>query len=108
MKEDWDKIINIVDRTGDKVIFFTEGKSYVIMPLRQYEALLQVDKGSSLSENDLIDKINKDIAMWKAQTAVEKEKGLAESVALEQSQEEEKAVEEDEGDDEFHIEPVNI
>lgn len=106
MKVDWDKLINIVDRTGDKVIFFTEGKSYVIMPLDQYEATLRQDKIGNLSEQGLIDKINRDIAMWKAQAAVEQEKGLAESVALEQVKDDEGKDEESE--DDFHIEPVNI
>ena len=106
MKVDWDKLINIVDRTGDKVVFFTEGKAYVIMPLNQYEATLQQGKIGNLSEQGLIDKINRDIAMWKAQTAIEQEQGVAESVALEQAENSDSK--EEDSDDDFHIEPVNI
>jgi len=103
MATDWDKLIKIVDRTADKVIFFSGDQSYVIMPLDQYEASLQQSPESGvLTEQELIDKINRDIAMWRAQTAVEHEQEVADSVA----EEADEATDQD--DDDFHIEPVNI
>lgn len=63
-----DQILDLAHRTGDKIIVVSERHDpYVVMSVREYEALLH---GSSpvkgLSEDQLLDKINRDIAIWKA------------------------------------------
>ena|SRR3989338_11235610 len=63
-----DQVLDLAHRTGDKIIVISEHHDpYVVMSIREYEALLH---GSSpiqgLSEDELLDKINRDIAVWKA------------------------------------------
>lgn len=63
-----EKILNLAKKTGDNVIVFNPAKpqdSYVILALNAYERL--VDSGLEedfLTEDDLDDKINRDIAPW--------------------------------------------
>ncbi len=72
------KAIQIVKRTGDKIILFENDQSQglVVMSLDEYDKLLannpsQVRMGDecqnigSLTEDELIDKINRNIAIWK-------------------------------------------
>ncbi|MBT6691267.1 hypothetical protein HOB10_02970 [Candidatus Parcubacteria bacterium] len=63
-----DKVLELAAKTGDKVIVLSENHDpYVVMPVKEYEVLLQ---GSStvdgLTEEQLLDKINRDIAVWKS------------------------------------------
>lgn len=63
-----DKVLQLAAKTGDKVIVLSEDhEPYVVMTVQEYEALLH---GSSsvkdLSEDELLNKINRDIAVWKA------------------------------------------
>lgn len=62
-----DKVLELAAKTGDKVIVLSDNhEPYVVMTIKEYEALLH---GSSsvkgLSEDELLDKINRDIAVWK-------------------------------------------
>ncbi len=63
-----DQVLDLAHRTGDKIIIVSEWHDpYVIMSVREYESLLH---GSApvqdMSEDQLLDKINRDIAVWKA------------------------------------------
>lgn len=63
-----DKVLDLAAKTGDKVIVMSDNHDpYVLMTVKEYESLLH---GSSsvkdLSEDELLDKINRDIAIWKA------------------------------------------
>ena len=67
----WEKlqeVLKLARQTGDKVIVLDqENESFVIMDLPNYRGLLRVEtmvKG--LSEEELLDKINRQIAEWKA------------------------------------------
>jgi len=67
----WEKlqeVLKLARQTGDKVIVLDqENEPFVIMDLPNYRALLREEtmvKG--LSEEDLLDKINRQIAEWKA------------------------------------------
>lgn len=67
---DWEKIIEIAVKTGDNVIFNHQGKSYVLLELGKYEKLLSgksADIYKELTEEELIEKINSDIAFWRAE-----------------------------------------
>ena len=62
-----DKVLELAAKTGDKVIVLSDNhEPYIIMSIKEYEALLH---GSSsvthLSEDELLSKINRDIAVWK-------------------------------------------
>lgn len=62
------KLINLVRKTGDRMIVFDqEGSSYVLMSVEDYESLLLAKSGvSGLTEEELLDKINREIAIWKS------------------------------------------
>jgi hypothetical protein len=63
-----DQVLDLAHRTGDKIIIVSEHHDpYVIMSVREYEGLLHgLSAINELSEEQLLDKINRDIAVWKA------------------------------------------
>ncbi len=66
--KNFDKILDLISKTGDKVIVVSEKHNpYVLMSMKEYSSIL---RGSStvneLSEEELLSKINRDIAIWKA------------------------------------------
>lgn len=81
MSQELKKVIKLVKKTGDRIIVFDpeEGEeNFVVLPWEEYEKLLG-DRGfpvqnqtsernvKNLTENELIDKINRDIAAWKTE-----------------------------------------
>jgi len=65
----FEKIFRLVQRTGEKCIFYDTSTDdhFVIMPLCEYERLIDEDNDiMDLTQAELLDKINRDIAMWKA------------------------------------------
>lgn len=72
------KIINLAKKTGDKIIAFDSDnpeEAYVVMNLEDYEKIIEFKNVDirSLTEDELIDKINRDIAIWKSQNDFYKE-----------------------------------
>ena len=71
MQNQLQKVINLVKKTGDKIIVFDNIKQdsvYVIMSLKDYESLvLGKSEVRGLTEDELLDKINRDIAIWKSE-----------------------------------------
>ncbi len=62
------KIVNLIKKTGDKAIILDQNgdPNYVIMGLTDYESLiLGKSDVRGLTETELLDKINRDIAIWK-------------------------------------------
>ncbi len=63
------KVFEIIKKTGDRCIVIDNphGSVYVVMTLDDYEALIQ-RKGeiANLSEKEFLEKINRDIALWKS------------------------------------------
>ncbi len=62
------KLVNLLKKTGDKAIILDESgePGYVIMTVADYEELILGKSGvSGLTEAELLDKINRDIAIWK-------------------------------------------
>lgn len=69
MNNPLNKIINLAKRTGDRVIVTdTEGsEAFVVMNLDEYEKMIGAkDEIRDLSEDELLSKINRDIAIWKS------------------------------------------
>ena len=64
------KIIELIKKTGDRVIVFDQvnsDNSYVILAQKDYEKMVNGLAGvRGLTESELIDKINRDIAVWKS------------------------------------------
>lgn len=76
------KILDLVRRTGDRVVVVDgEGpakEAFVVMGIDKYEKILSSNKQEGrkikgLTEEQLIDKINRDIALWKAEQEEEEE-----------------------------------
>lgn len=64
----WEKIINLIKKTGDKIVILdNEGEpGYVVMSLNDYEKLvLGRSEVQGLTDQELLAKINRDIALWK-------------------------------------------
>lgn len=62
------KIVNLIKKTGDKAIVLDQSgdPAYVMMSLEDYERLiLGKSDVRGLTESELLDKINRDIAIWK-------------------------------------------
>lgn len=71
MQQQEDQLQNVIDliqRTGDKAIVLEKGKpSYVMMRIKDYEGLILGKSGvRGLTEDELLDKINREIAVWKS------------------------------------------
>lgn len=72
-----DKIFELIQKTGDRCIILPSdgGEPYVVMSLAEYERLaLRKNEVTSLTEDELLDKINRDIAVWKSQQEANDEK----------------------------------
>ena len=100
------KILSLITKTGDKFITSScEGDS-VIMSLAAYENL--VNKGTpnldEMSEDELVDKINDEIAEWREGQAENIDNPFVEEtkVSFEANSEEKKSV-----DDQYYLEPVD-
>ncbi|MEI6596956.1 MAG: hypothetical protein WCL13_01950 [bacterium] len=70
MQDQLQKAINLAKKTGDKLIVFDSSKPdnmFVVLSLKDYENLvLGKSEVRGLTEDDLLDKINRDIAIWKS------------------------------------------
>ncbi len=73
MQNQLQKSIELAKKTGDRLIVFDSIKSnnaYVVMSLEEYEKLtIGKSEVRNLTEDELLDKINRDIAIWKSEQA---------------------------------------
>ncbi len=65
-----EEVLKLIAETGDRCIVISEGhEPYVIMDIEQYRTLLKSaagrEKVANLTEAELLDKINQDIAEWR-------------------------------------------
>lgn len=71
MQDQLQKAINLAKKTGDRLIVFDSAKpdnTFVVMSLKDYENLvLGKSEVRGLTEDELLDKINRDIAIWKSE-----------------------------------------
>ena len=72
MPEQLQKAINLVKRTGDRIIVFDNLRAedaFVIMDLDCYEKMLDSQEEiRSLTEDELLDRINRDVALWRSES----------------------------------------
>lgn len=101
--KDFEKALAIAQDTGDRVIVISETtEPMVIMRLKEYASLMGYrEKVQALSENELLERINRDIAMWKQSQQEESDRGWDEFDPVAPSNG-------DAGEDEnrFYLEPV--
>ncbi|MFH1413080.1 MAG: hypothetical protein ABIG10_03605 [bacterium] len=71
MPDRLEKIIDLIRKTGEKLVIYGSSEDndfYVILALKDYEKLISGNMGvRNLTEQELADKINRDIAIWKSE-----------------------------------------
>ncbi len=71
MQNQLQKAINLAKKTGDRLIVFDAVRldnAYVVLSLDEYEKLvIGRSEVRNLTEDELLDKINRDIAIWKSE-----------------------------------------
>lgn len=69
MRIDWEKILKAIKKTGDRCLVIDQSaeKVFVIIDFSDYEQLIG-SRGEikGLTEGQLLDKINQDIALWQS------------------------------------------
>ena len=72
------KVLDLARKTGDRIIVFDHENSdntFVVMSLSDYEKLiLGKNEVRGLTEDELLDKINRDIAIWKSEQEFQESK----------------------------------
>ena len=75
MQNQLKKAISIAKKTGDRLIVYDLSKgdsAFVVMSLDEYEKLVtKKSEVRGLTEDELLDKINRDIAIWKSDQDIE-------------------------------------
>jgi hypothetical protein len=61
------RILELIRKTGDRYVFEDDdGEIFVVMPANDYENIvLKNSEIKDLTERELLNKINKDIAVWR-------------------------------------------
>ena len=88
MKNDFNKLLGLLDENKDNKSFIMDnlGKiRYVLMSFEEYENL----KNNNLTDDQVLSKINREIALWKAENK-EEEAEIQELIENEEEEEEEK------------------
>ena len=118
------KIIELINQTGDNcIVLDNEGNpAYVLMSLADYQKMiLGRAQVAGLSEEELIDKINRDIASWKASTQQEEidnwqaietafdsiKNGDSEKNPLNKAENYQKETDQKVSEDKYYFEPVD-
>ncbi len=77
--KDFSEIIDLLKNSSGKYIIVEEGKpSYVLMDIKEYKKIVSNSENvfiGEMSKEELVEKINKDIAIWHA-SQNEEEKNL--------------------------------
>lgn len=88
MENKLQRVINLAKKAGDKVIVYDSHEpenSYVIMSIDDYEkSMRNKSEVKNLTENELLDKINRDIANWKNEQIIEGSSNISRSVSSEE------------------------
>ena len=96
--KNFERILALLKKTGDRYIFEDQnGNVFIILGIEDYENLvLKNSQVKGLSEDELLNKINKDIAVWKSIQEDEQ----VERVAVDFKKQEQKP------EDHYYFEPV--
>lgn len=77
MQDQLQKAINLAKKTGDRLIVYDmsqKNEAYVVMGLDEYERIaVGRNEIKGLTEDELLDKINRDIAVWKNEQNIKEE-----------------------------------
>lgn len=106
MQNQFQRAISLAKKTGDRLIIFDSAKAEdacVVLTFKDYENLiLGRSEVKGLTEDELLDKINRDIAIWKSEQDSEQifEKINKIPAAIDQFEIEQKEYDDDDDDDE--------
>lgn len=105
MMINFEQIIRLMKKTGEKFIFNHRDENFILLSLNDYEKLLDAENNikpiSDLTEDELVDKINREIAQWRTTQSEEVDPESFFSENNEQNQTEQ--IE----DDQYYLEPVD-
>jgi len=77
MQNQLKKAIELARKTGDRLMVFESPESvnaYVLLPVDDYGKMVKIEESvGGLTEIELIDKINRDIAIWKSEQNFDEE-----------------------------------
>lgn len=109
MMPSFETLLGLVQQSGNPLIWAWRGDAYVTLSVQQYQKLLaQSSTGSppldSLSEDDLVSKINHDIATWRANQSESDLDSASSTAYVEEILADENEVELQE--DQYYLEPV--
>lgn len=98
------RILDLIRKTGDKYIFEDENDGvFVVLSMDDYENyIFKNNQLKNLSEDELLNKINKDIAIWK----ISQEDKIVEQSWQDLPQDEKEEKSEATEDDRYYFEPV--
>ncbi|MBD3359697.1 MAG: hypothetical protein GF365_03265 [Candidatus Buchananbacteria bacterium] len=96
------RILDLIRKTGDRYIFDdNQGNNFIILNINDYENLvLKNSLLKDLSEEELLNKINKDIAVWKEAQSEEQAEQLSGNLL------DFKETNDNMGEDQYYFEPV--
>lgn len=75
MTSEFQKALDLIKKTGDKLVFYDAGNdnTFVVLPIDDYQKLLFEDSSiAGLTEEQLLAKINRDIARWREEQQLQK------------------------------------
>jgi len=80
----YNKILDLIEKTGDKFVITEKGgeRSYVMMTVEDYEKLLSSPHNDlgNLTEDQLLEKINQEIALWKSNNQKNSKENLIKNI----------------------------
>ncbi len=96
---EWQNIISTLKKIGHELVIMDKEDTYVLMPFKRYDELLNSQRDiKQMSEEELIQNINQQVADWRvSQQQIEQESEI--NLA-------DKSVSSADNDDMFYIEPV--
>ena len=124
MPNSFTKIIDLVKKTGDNCVVLDNNgdPAYVVISFNNYQKMiLGKSEIAGLTEDELLEKINRDIATWKAIQEVENQDNFsaldsfAESIqklsgeekSLNEADNEPEMEESDKSDEKYYFEPID-
>ncbi len=83
----FERLLNFMAKSGDRCVIMEKGQpAFVLMKIEDYEELLMAHSGvEGLTEGELLDKINREVAIWRASQEDEVENETAEEIVAENS-----------------------
>jgi hypothetical protein len=105
MKDSWKQVLSLVKKTGDRCIILDEASEdvFVVMGLHEYEKFVFGENTvCDLTEEELLDKINQDIAIWQANHEQEQEVNIHKNSEFKEAD----SVDNSQEDDRYYIEPI--